>query len=194
MVGKNLPCVIVLVALLSCNKEEQKGTYIVNAEKMIALTGNNWNHIEAQLHFYDGYQYNLAPANSGIKAIADLPALDDSIRIVNGNLLLNISLSNTVRFASFSTVPIDQPVAYAMMLSYHHASLQFITGITSSIGEVVENGAGGNPPVATVLSKLINGQTADQLAITYHCTQGKITMVIFRQNDGRYVFSYRGAR
>lgn len=49
-------------------------------------------------------------------------------------------------------------------------------------------------PVDTVLSKLKNGQTADQLAISYQISgRGTIyTIVVFKQNDGRYQFSYRG--
>jgi hypothetical protein len=193
MINRYLLSFIAFFAVLSCTKEKQRGTYIVNAARMIALTGNNWNNVESQLSLHTGYRYSIAPANSGIKAIVDLPALDDSTRTVSGKLLLNIATDNRVQFASFSTDPIAQPVAYEMMLSYNNASLQSISGITSSMGELVENGAGGNPPVATVLSKLISGQIVEKLAISYQCTQGRFTMVIFRQNDGRFIFSYRGA-
>ena len=79
-----------------------------------------------------------------------------------------------------------------MMLNYNNVSLQKLTGISFSIGQVVENGIGGNTTANVVLSKLNNGQEADQLGITYTSDQGEFTMVIFRQRDGRYIFSYRG--
>ena len=121
-----------------------------------------------------------------------LLALDDSNRVVNGNILMNIALDNRVQFTKFDTDPIDKSAAYAMMLNYYNNTLQSITGITYSNGEVIENGQGGNVPVSVVLSKLTSGQLADQLAITYNCTQGQFTMVVFKQTDGRFVFSYRG--
>jgi hypothetical protein len=192
MIGRYFLSFLTMVIVLSCNKEKQDGTYIVNAGKMIELSGYNWSNEASQLNRKTGYRYTAAPANSGIKAEVHLPALDDSNRAVNGTVLLNIANDNRVQFVMFNTDPIAQSAAYAMMLNYNNASLQSITGITSSIGEVVENGAGGNPPVSVVLSKLTNGQVADQLAITYYCAQGHFTMVIFKQSDGRFIFSYRG--
>src|SRR6186997_3585021 len=89
---------LTIVTLLSCNKEEQEGgTYIVNANKMIGLTRNNWNNVEPQLNNKTGYQYTPSPASTGIKAEVHLPALDDSNRVVNGNILLNIALDNRVQ-------------------------------------------------------------------------------------------------
>lgn len=192
MIRKYFLSFLTIVTLLSCNKEKQEGTYIVNASKMIGITRNNWSNVEPQLNNRTGYQYTTAPANSGIKAEVHLPALDDSNRVVNGTLLLNIAIDNRVQFAMFTTDPIVQSAAYAMMLNYYNTTLQSITGITYSIGGVIENGMGGNVPVSVVLSKLTNGQVADQLSISYNCTQGQFTMVIFKQNDGRFIFSYRG--
>ena len=193
MISKYFVSFLTIVTILSCNKEKQEGTYIVNASKIIGVTRNNWSNVEPQLNNKTGYRYTAAPANSGIKAEVHLLALDDSNRVVNGTMLLNIALDNRVQFTMFTTDPIVQSAAYAMMLNYYNGSLQSMTGITFSIGEVIENGVGGNVPVSVVLSKLINGQVADQLAITYNCTQGQFTMVIFKQSDGRFIFSYRGS-
>jgi hypothetical protein len=194
MISRYFLSFIAFVAVLSCNKEKQNGTYIVNAGKMIDMTGNNWSNVEAQMHLKTGYEYTASPPSTGIKAEVHFPALDDSNRTVSGAILLNIANDNRVQFAMFTTDPMPQPAAYAMMLNYNNGSLQSMTGITSSIGEIIENGAGGNPPVSTVLSKLINGQIADQLAIIYNCAQGRFTMVIFKQSDGRFIFSYRGTK
>ena len=193
MISKYFVSFLTIVTILSCNKEKQAGTYIVNAGRIIGLTRNNWSNVEQQLTTKSGYRYSALPVNSGIKAEVHLPALDDSNRVVNGAMLLNIALDNRVQFTMFNTDPIVQTAAYALMLNYYHGSLQSMTGITSSIGEVIENGVGGNVPVSVVLSKLMSGQVADQLAITYYCTQGQFTMVLFKQSDGRFIFSYRGS-
>ena len=111
---------------------------------------------------------------------------------VNGAILLNVTLDNKISFVAFNTDTLTQTIAYAMMLNYNNVSLQKLTGISFSIGQVVENGIGGNTTANVVLSKLNNGQEADQLGITYTSDQGEFTMVIFRQRDGRYIFSYRG--
>lgn len=192
MISKYVVSFLTIVTILSCNKEKQGSTYIVNASKIIGLTRNNWSNAEPQLKNKRGYRYSALPANSGIKAEVHLPALDDSNRVVNGAMLLNIALDNRVQFTMFNTDPIEQSAAYAMMLNYYRGSLQSMTGITSSIGELIENGVGGNVPVSVVLSKLINGQGADQIGIIYKCTQGEFAMVLFKQSDGRFIFSYRG--
>ena len=192
MSGKYFLSFLVIVVLFSCKKEEKNETYIVNASKMIGITGKNWSNVESQFIHKTGYQYTTASPTSGIKAEVHLPAIDDSNRVVNGAILLNIATDTRVQFGMFNSDPISQSAAYAMMLNYHNATLQSITGITSSVGELVENGMGSNPPVSIVLSKLTSGQIADQLAITYNCTQGHFTMVVFKQSDGRFIFSYRG--
>ena len=187
---------LAIAAVFSCSKEGNNGnTYIVSASKMIGLTGNNWSNVEVGLKFKKGYQYSKAPENlnSIIKAEVHLPAVDDSNRNVKGSILLNIAPDNTIFYSSFDTDPIPQATAYAMMQQYNRETLQTLTGISFSIGEVVENNVGGNTTVSTVVSKLASGQTADQLAIIYTSGQGSFTMVIFRQNDGSYVFSYRGS-
>ena len=193
MIGKYFLTSLTIITILSCNKEKQEDTYIVNASKMIGLTGNNWSNIEPELNNKTGYKYTVAPANSGIKAAVDLLAIDDSNRVVSGSIILNIALDNRVQFTMFNTDTITKSAAYAMMLNYYNGTLHSITGIISSIGEVIENGMGGNVPVNVVLSKLINGQLADQLSITYNSAQGQFTMVIFKQSDGRFIFSYRGS-
>ena len=193
MIRKHVLNFLALLTILSCNKENKDGgTYIVNASKVIGMARNNWSNVEPQLINKTGYQYTSSPPNTGIKAEVHLLALDDSNRVVNGNILMNIALDNRVQFTKFDTDPIDKSAAYAMMLNYYNNTLQSITGITYSNGEVIENGQGGNVPVSVVLSKLTSGQLADQLAITYNCTQGQFTMVVFKQTDGRFVFSYRG--
>ncbi len=194
MIRKYFLSFIAFVALFSCSKDKHDDTYIVNAPKMIGLAGNNWSNVESQLRTKRGYAYSLAPASSGIKAEVHLPALDDSNRNVYGTLLLNIARDDRVQFAMFTTDPVSQLSAYAMMLNYHSRTLQSITGITSSIGGLVESGAGSNPPVSTVLTKLTSGQIADQLSIGYDSPQGSFSMVVFKQNDGRFIFSYRGSR
>ena len=193
MIGKYFLTSLTIITILSCNKEKQESTYIVNASKMIGLTGNNWSNVEPELNNKTGYKYRVAPANSGIKAAVDLLAIDDSNRVVRGSVLLNIAIDNRVQFTMFNSDTIGQPAAYAMMLNYYNGTLHSITGITFSIGELIENGVGGNVPVNVILSKLTNGQVADQLGITYNCAQGQFTMVIFKQSDGRFIFSYRGS-
>ncbi len=193
MSGRYLLSFLTLVGVLSCSKEENV-TYYVNAHKMIELAGNNWNNVESQLSHRNGYKYTTAPPNSGIKAAVGLKAVDDSNRAVNGAILLNIANDNRVQFAMFNTDPIAQSLAYAMMLNYNNASLQSFSGITSSVGELQENGMGSNPAVSVVLSKLTSGQIAETLGITYNCTQGHFTMVVFKQSDGRFIFSYRSTQ
>ena len=75
MIGKYFLSFLTIVTILSCNKEKQDGTYIVNASKMIGLTGNNWSNVEPQLNNKTGYQYTTALANSGIKAVVNLAGL-----------------------------------------------------------------------------------------------------------------------
>ena len=119
--------------------------------------------------------------------------IDDSNKAVSGTILLNVAPDNRISYAAFDTAPLTKTVAYAMMLNYNNESLQTLTGISSSIGEVVENRSGGNTTVGVVLSKLNSGQEADQLGITYNSARGRFTTVVFRQNDGRYILSYRGS-
>ena len=101
---------------------------------------------------------------------------------------------NHVFHASFDAEPLEKTAAYAMMLNYNNETLKTLTSISSSIGGYVENGIGGNTTVSAILSKISNGQDADQLAVTYYSSQGNYTMVVFRQSDGKYIFSYRGNR
>jgi hypothetical protein len=195
MAYKYFLILLVATVLCSCSKDgEGKNICVVSAPKIIGLTGNNWDDVSPQLRFKTGYEYTKAPNNMAtiIKGEAHLPAVDDSNRVVKGRFLLNIAPDNTVSYASFDTEPVDKTIAYAMMLNYNNESLQLLTNISFSIGEVVENGIGGNTSVGIVLSKLTSAQEASQLGITYWSAQGNFTAVIFRQNDGRYIFSYRG--
>jgi hypothetical protein len=187
--------VLVAVVALSC-KKDAGDTYVVSARKMIAITSNGWSASEPQLSGKRGYQYTKAADNLStvIKAEVSLPAVDDSNRTAKGSILLNIAPDNRIFYAAFDAEPLVKTAAYAMLLNYNSETLQTLQGITSSIGGYVENGNGGNTTVAAVLSKVSNGQEADQLAVTYNSGQGNYTMVVFRQNDGRYLFSYRGNR
>jgi hypothetical protein len=187
--------VLVAVVALSC-KKDAGDTYVVSARKMIAITSNGWSASEPQLSGKRGYQYTKAADNLStvIKAEVSLPAVDDSNRTAKGSILLNIAADNGIFYAAFDAEPLVKTAAYAMLLNYNSETLQTLQGITSSIGGYVENGNGGNTTVAAVLSKVSNGLAADQLAVTYNSGQGNYTMVVFRQNDGRYLFSYRGNR
>lgn len=195
MIYKYLLIALALTAVFSCRKDEagEQDSFAASAEKMIALKSNDWSKAEPQLKDKAGYQYTKSPDNLSafIKAEVHLPAVDDSNRTVNGKVLLNVAPDDRVFHASFTTEPLAKATAYAMMLNYNNQTLKTITGISFSIGEIVENGRGGNDKVDVVLSKINNGQEADQLGITYRSAQGEFTMVVFRQSDGRYVFSYR---
>lgn len=192
---KYLFIVLATAAIFSCSKdgESKRGLYIVSASKMIGIKSNSWSYVEPLLKNKTGYRYSKSPdnLNAVIKAEVHLPAIDDSNRTANGSILLNIAPDDRIFHASFTTVPLSKTAAYAMMLNYNKESLKTLTGISFSIGEIVENGWGGNDRVEVILSKLASGQEADQLAITYRSGQAEYTMVIFRQNDGRYIFSYR---
>jgi hypothetical protein len=184
------------VTLLSCSKDSDDDTYLVSAPKIIAITSNDWSVSEPGLKNKKDYKYTISPENQAafIKAEVHLPAIDDSNRAVNGSVLLNIAPDNHVFYAAFNTEPLAKTAAYAMMLNYNNQTLQTLTGISSSIGGYVENGNGGNTTVAEILTKVSNGQEADQLAVTYNSSRGSYTAVVFRENDGRYIFSYRGNR
>lgn len=194
MIRKYFLLFLSVIAVASCRKDGSGNTYVVSASKMIALTRDNWNNAESQLRHKKGYQYTKSPENIStvIKAEVSLPAVDNSNRNVKGSILLNIAPDNIVNYAAFNTDPVSRPAAYALMLNYDQETLQTVTGISSSLGEITENNMGGNTASSVILSKLNSGQTADKLAITYTSTQGSFTMAIFRQNDGRYIFSYRG--
>lgn len=198
MSGKYYLMLIVAVAVISCNKDGASKTdkYIVSASKMIGLTGDNWNNAEPKLMDKVGYQYAGSPVNVSnlVKAEVRLPAIDDSTKIENGAIYLNVAPDNVIHYAAYDTEPIAQTIAYAMMLNYNNESLKALTGITSSRGSFVDNNIGGSATVDGILSKLKNGQAADQLAISYQISgRGTIfTIVVFKQNDGRYQFSYRG--
>lgn len=198
MVYKYFLILLFAAVVFSCSKDaaSKNDTYVVSARKMIGLTGNGWDNAESQLNDKRGYRYTKSPDNLSafIKAEVHLPAVDDSNRAVKGTILLNIAPDNKVSYAAFDTEPLAKTVAYAMMLNYNNESLQTLTSVSSSIGEVVENGSGGNTTVGVVLSKVNNGQDADQLGVTYKSAQGSFTAVVFRQNDGRYILSYRGSR
>lgn len=189
--------IIVLATALisSCGKDGQgRGDiYLVSAGKMIGIKSNSWSSVAPQLKNKKGYRYTKSPDNLSqvIKAEVHLPARDQSNRTVNGTILLNIAPDNSIFHASFNTDPLPKAVAYAMMLGYNEESLKTLSGITFSIGSFVQNGRGGNDRADVILSKVNSGQEAEQLGITYRSGQGEYTMVVFRQNDGRYVFSYR---
>lgn len=198
MISKYPLMVLVIAVLLSCSKNaaNKRDTFIVSARKMIDITSNDWSNTEPQLNDKTGYQYAKSPDNLSnvIKAEVHLPAIDDRNRAINGTILLNIAPENKVFQASFSTEPSTKTAAYAMMLNYNNESLRTLTGISSSIGEVIEDGRGENTTVEVVLSKVNSGQEANQLVATYNSGQGKFTMGVFKQNDGHYIFSYRGNR
>ena len=189
---------MVAAAVFSCNRNAVTKTdkYIVSASKMIGLTGDNWNNAELKLKDKVGYQYAGSPANMTnlVKAEVRLPAIDDSTRIENGAIYLNVAPDNVIHYAAYETEPIAKLVAYAMMVNYNNESLKTLTGITSSGGSYEDNNIGGNTTVDDILSRLKSGQAATQLAISYRISgRGTIfTMVVFKQNDGRYQFSYRG--
>lgn len=192
----NYLCILLAsVAIGSCSKDgdSKYDLYIVSASKMIGIKSSNWDNVEPQLRNKPGYQYSKAADNLSniLQGVADLPALDDSNRAVTGKILLNIAPDNRIFHASFTTEPLSKEVAYALLLNYNKGTLNTLTTISSSFGSIVENGSGGNDRVEVVLSKLRSGQEADQLGITYRSPQGEHTMVVFRQNDGRYIFSYR---
>jgi hypothetical protein len=190
---KYLLLLLTLSTVYSCGKESAKSdTYIVSANKIITLTKSNWNNLEGELSNKKDYQYKTVPSDPVFKAVVYLPAIDDSNRTVKGNVLLNISHDNTVINARFDSDTLSQTLAFAMMLNYHRLTLQRITGIRFSIGQLLENGAGSNPSVNVILSKLSSGQSSDQLGISYECDQGRFAMIVFRQNNGSYIFSYRG--
>lgn len=195
MIYKYLLIVLAIVTVFSCNKDadDKQDTYLVSARKMIDLKSNNWSHAEPLLKNKNGYQYTKSAENLSavLKATVALPAIDDSNRAVNGSILLNLAPDDRIFHASFTTEPIARTAAYAMMFNYNNESLQILTGISSSFGQIVENGNGRNDKADVVLSKLSSGQEADQLGITYRTGQGDFTMIIFRQTDGRYIFSYR---
>jgi hypothetical protein len=192
---KYLFIVLATAAIFSCSKDgvSKAGIYLVSASKMIGIKSNNWSEVEPQLKSKTGYKYSKSSDNLSniIKAEVHLPAIDDSNRTVNGKILLNIAPDNRIFHAAFDTGPLFKTEAYAMMLNYNKETLKTITNITFSIGEIQENGRGRNDKVDVVLSKLNSGQDADQLGITYRGGQGEFTMVVFRQTDGRYIFSYR---
>lgn len=192
---KYLFIVLATAAIFSCSKDGQsnRGIYLVSASKMIGIKSNSWSNVEPQLKSKTGYQYTKSPDNlsSVIKAEVHLPAIDDSNRAVNGAVLLNVAPDDRIFHASFDTEPLAKTVAYAMMLNYNKETLQTLTNVTFSIGQIQENGRGSNDKVDVVLTKLNSGQEADQLGITYRGAQGEFTMVVFRQTDGRYIFSYR---
>jgi len=193
---KYLFFVLVATAVLfSCSKEGESkyGLYIVSASKMISLKNTSWERVEPELKNKTGYQYSKGADNvsSVLKAVVDLPAIDDSNRAVKGKILLNVAPDNRIFHASFDTGPMSKTLAYAMMLNYNQETLKTLTGITSSIGQIQENRSGRNDRVDSVISKIASGQDADILGITYKTAQAEHTMVVFRQDDGRYVFSYR---
>lgn len=184
-----------MATMLSCSKdgEDKNGIYLVSASKMIGIKRNSWSNVEPQLKNKTGYQYSKSPDNLStvIKAAVHLPAIDDSNRAVNGTVLLNIAPDDWIFHASFDTEPLPKTEAYAMMLNYNAETLKTLTNITFSIGYIQENGWGSNDKVDVVLSKLNSGQEADHLGITYRTEQAEFTMVVFRQTDGLYTFSYR---
>src|SRR5688572_27857592 len=111
---------LAIVAVFSCRKDGAGDTYIVSANNMIGLTGSNWSSAESRLSNKRDYKYSAAPANLSAvyKASVHLLAVDDSNRAVKGNILLNIVPDNFISYAAFSTDPVTQTVAYAMMLNY----------------------------------------------------------------------------
>ena len=195
MINKRL-FALIMVAGVACSKDAVHNTFMVSAKKMISITSTDWSLTERELRGKTGYRYTKSPENlsSIIKAEVGLPSIDDSNRAVKGSILLNIAPDNHVFYAAFDTDPLVKTVAYAMLLNYNNETLQGLTGISSSIGEFSQNGSGGNTTATAVLSKIIGSEEADQLGVTYNSAQGKFAMIVFRQNDGRYIFSYRGNR
>jgi hypothetical protein len=193
MIPKLLISVFLVLGLLSCSRDKnEEGTYFVNASKLIEISGSNWANTEPKIKNKSGYNYSTSPASTGIKAVINLPAVDDSNRVVNGKLLLNLSNDNKVQATVFDTDPISQSAAFAMMLNYNHQTLKILTDTISSVGTLVDNGAGSNVPVSTALSNLTSGRTIDQIGIIYTTMHGRFTMAIFKQPDGRYLFRYTG--
>ena len=92
----------------------------------------------------------------------------------------------------FDTEAVPKETAYAMMLQYNKEALQTLTPLTYTIGGFVQNNMGGNTNVDVIVSKLTNLEEANQLSITYKAGRRKMTIVVFRQNDGLYIFSCRG--
>ena len=188
---------LIAVLALSCSKNgDEANTYIVSAPKMIAVTSNDWSASEPQLRGKTGYKYTKAPEGLSImiKAAVGLVAVDDSNRTVAGSILINIDPDNRISYAAFDTGPLAKADAYAMLLNYNNKTLQTVSGISFSIGDYSENGMGANTSVTAVLDKASNAHEAEHLAVIYNTDQGRFSMVVFQQSDGRYTFSYRGNR
>lgn len=198
MFKKYFYVLFVVSTVFSCKKEEvsQKEQYIVSASKMIGLTGIDWNNAEPELKSKWGYKYVAAQPNATnlVKAEIRLPTIDDSSKIEQGNLYFNVTPDNVISFARYYTDPIPQAAAYGMMLNYHGVSLKILTGITHTTASYEENNTGANSTVAGILEKLRDGQTKDRLAISYKTLPrgSTFSMLLFKQNDGNFVFEFRG--
>ncbi len=154
------------------------------------------NDAEPQLSDKIGYRYEAATlaASSNVKGEANLPAVDDSSKIDNGAIYLNIIPENIVKYAAYTTGPISQAAAYAMMLNYNGESLKTLMGIMSTSGSITENNIAANAKIDVIVARLKSGQAADRINIFYKMGGRGITYIIdvSKQSDGRYIFSYSG--
>lgn len=198
LIAKYAFLLISAVSVLGCKKDSatNKEKYIVSASKMIGLTGKNWDDAAPDLNQKFGYQYVAASpgASNLVKAEVNLPAIDDSSKIEEGNLYINVTPDNLATFTAYRTKPIPQSAAYAMMLNYNNESLRILTGITYSWASYTEDNTGWNAPVDTVLSKLRSSKTEDRFSIGYKTLPRgtSFSLLLDKQADGQYIFSFTG--
>jgi hypothetical protein len=195
MIGKFFLVFLVVTTAFSCKKDSasKDDMYIASASKIIDLGGSNWNNTEPQLKRKIGYRYEAAPPNVSAfhKAEVHLSAIDDSSR-TEGEVYLHIANSNIIDRALYAPPPLSQSAAYAMMLNYNNESLKIPGGVTPLQGQYIENGTGGLTSVNAILTKIKNGQAADNLLVTY-AINGRGTTIqigVHRINDGRYEFGF----
>lgn len=179
--------------IISCGKDTTSPFYIVSAAKMIAMTGNDWNTVEPELSNKKDYSFTKFPQPSGdISSVVTMPAIDDSNRTIQGTFILNITVSNKIRYAGFSVSSLTQADAYALMLNYNNETVQNVPDISYSMGDMADSVFMGNTPVTVIVEKLQTGADAEKLAITYNTSIGSFMMVVSKLSDGTYAFGFDG--
>lgn len=179
--------------LFSCGKDTATPIYIVSAAKMISMTGNDWSNVEPDVSNKKDYLFTKFPQPSGdISSVVTMPAIDDSNRTVQGTFILNITVSNKIRYAGFSVSSLTQAEAYALMLNYNYETVQNVPDISFSIGDMADSAFMGNTPVTVIIEKLQTGADADKLAISYDTSIGSFIMVVSKLSDGTYAFGFDG--
>ena len=188
----------------SCAKDsgnKNAEPYIASPEKLINMTGSDWNSVEPQVKDKKDYWYTEFTQDQylAIKAAVSLKAKEETFADINYYMLLNVQRGTDKTSAvSVSTIDslkkISKDEAYKLMLFYYNNGLKPITDTSYTSGNyMMADGIQKNTTVNEIVAKLQSGFETPLLSINYKTSRGDFSILLTKQNENEpYQFSFNG--